>query len=257
MHPTLYLWKGVALINADFTETSLHSHHAIQLTCGYSGNFSITIPQQTELQSNAVVLDADTPHLFRNKDHGFTLFIYIEPESLLADAVRNHLLKGNNYRQLDRELFMPLWQLLTYRDAACRDMINSISELAGLLQVEESDRQRYDERVLRALSYIRESLDQPLSIKDLASSLYLSESRLMHLIAEQTGMPFRKHVHWARLFACVKVVVGGANLSEASLKAGFSDQAHFTRTFVRMFGIPPGDFLKDSRNVQAFFCESG
>jgi AraC-like DNA-binding protein len=36
----------------------------------------------------------------------------------------------------------------------------------------------------------------------------------------------------------------GVSLSDASVMAGFSDQSHMTRHFVKTFGYPPGRWLK-------------
>ena len=66
----------------------------------------------------------------------------------------------------------------------------------------------------------------------------LSESRFSHLFTKETGLPFRTYVLWRRLMQAVERRAAGATLTEAAHQAGFSDSAHFSRTFLRMFGIP-------------------
>jgi AraC-like DNA-binding protein len=61
---------------------------------------------------------------------------------------------------------------------------------------------------------------------------------LRHLFVEQTGLPFRTYLLWLRLTKAVAVFAGGGSLTEAAHEAGFSDSAHFSRTFRRMFGLP-------------------
>jgi AraC-like DNA-binding protein len=39
----------------------------------------------------------------------------------------------------------------------------------------------------------------------------------------------------------------GAGLSDVALRAGFADQAHFTRHFKREFGVTPGALQRERR----------
>jgi AraC family transcriptional regulator len=40
-------------------------------------------------------------------------------------------------------------------------------------------------------------------------------------------------------------------LSDVALRAGFADQAHFTRLFKRQFGVTPGAFTRARRAMSA------
>jgi AraC family transcriptional regulator len=40
----------------------------------------------------------------------------------------------------------------------------------------------------------------------------------------------------------------GAALSDVAVRAGFADQAHFTRLFKREFGVTPGAFVRSHRH---------
>ncbi len=51
-------------------------------------------------------------------------------------------------------------------------------------------------------------------------------------------------------FTNVLIVRDHVSLTNAALESGFADQAHFCRTFKRMFGINAKTLLKNSRYVQ-------
>ena len=72
---------------------------------------------------------------------------------------------------------------------------------------------------------------------DGAALVGLSPGRTRHLFVQQTGLPFRTYLLWLRLNRAVELYAGGASLTEAAHAAGFSDSAHLSRTFHRMFGI--------------------
>jgi len=95
-------------------------------------------------------------------------------------------------------------------------------------------------RVRKLIGLLRElppSAD--VSLPALARKVGLSPSRLMHAFTESIGIPLRPYLAWLRLQRAAAAVVSGASLGEVAPAAGFSDSAHMTRSFRRMFGVPP------------------
>ncbi len=79
----------------------------------------------------------------------------------------------------------------------------------------------------------------------------LSSHRFQHVFRASTGVPFRRYLLWLRLIGAVNAAASGASLTDAAYAAGFSDSAHLSRTFRRMFGLAPSDLTKHSEFVQA------
>lgn len=108
-----------------------------------------------------------------------------------------------------------------------------------------------DERIVKALDFIETNLSESIRLEDLADLMFLSPERARHLFAQQTGLPFSQYILWKRIKQVIVTVLRGEfSLTEAALEFGFSDQAHFCRTFKRMFGMSPKTHLKNSRFVQ-------
>jgi AraC-like DNA-binding protein len=101
-------------------------------------------------------------------------------------------------------------------------------------------------RYLNALDVKRISLER------VAGAWNLSASRLLHLFSKETGIPFRRYQLWLRLIDAVEGVIGGKGLTEAAHAAGFSDYAHFSRTFTRMFGYSLSDIFRKKAGVEIF-----
>jgi len=97
--------------------------------------------------------------------------------------------------------------------------------------------ERVDPRIARLLGWVATRLDQTVSLGDAASLLGLSKARTRHLFVEQTGLSLRTYILWLRLTRAVEMFAAGASLTEAAHAAGFSDSAHLSRTFRRMFGV--------------------
>ena len=62
----------------------------------------------------------------------------------------------------------------------------------------------------------------------------LKASRLRHMFVEQTGLAWKTYLLWLRLIRALEVYSSGSSLTKAVHTAGFSDSAHFSRTF----GLP-------------------
>jgi len=49
----------------------------------------------------------------------------------------------------------------------------------------------------------------------------------------------RQYILWSRIQRATQAVVGGMSLTDAAMEAGFSDSAHFSKSFRATFGLAP------------------
>ncbi len=78
-----------------------------------------------------------------------------------------------------------------------------------------------------------------VSIHETAHACGVSESRLRVLAREQLGVPLSTWLVWRKLERAAREYAAGSSLAEAAIAGGFADQAHFTRSMRRVFGITP------------------
>ena len=108
-----------------------------------------------------------------------------------------------------------------------------------------------DGRVGKAVEFINAHLGENIRLEDLAGRMSLSPERARHLFAQTTGAPFSQYILWKRVKrVIVTVLQEKSSLTEASINAGFTDQAHFCHIFKRTFGMPAKALLKNSRYIQ-------
>jgi AraC-like DNA-binding protein len=103
-------------------------------------------------------------------------------------------------------------------------------------------------RLQLALAYINKHFDRPgLTISAVARDQNVSPRYLQRLI-ETTGSTFSEHMNGLRLGLAYSLLTNARHrqdrISDIALRAGFSDVAHFNRSFRRRFGDTP-------RNVRA------
>lgn len=99
------------------------------------------------------------------------------------------------------------------------------------------------ESVAGVLNYIKENLDQPLRLSDLAEATGLSTYQISHRVESLLGLTPRQFVNRCRIdAACHALETADSSLSEIALSCGFSDQSSFTRQFGRIVGMTPGGY---------------
>ncbi|MDP3230261.1 MAG: helix-turn-helix transcriptional regulator [Acidovorax sp.] len=89
------------------------------------------------------------------------------------------------------------------------------------------------------MEYLRQRVDQAVTLPEVARVANLSPGRFRHLFVEETGMPLRTYVLWRRLLHVWTLLMQGETLSTAAHAAGFADSAHLSRTAQTMFGLAP------------------
>jgi AraC-like DNA-binding protein len=239
----IVMWEGASLWVVDATRpatplprrTDSHSHHAIQLTISLGGTFCLSAAG-IEMGGDAVAVAADAYHVFEAE--GLLVLLFVEPESRAGRSIAKALFCGPTLTRVPPEM------LGDFRERIAVDRHNSDALIAGgrALVTRLSGNAMApvpDLRVRKAIAWAAQQASARISLSDAVPITGLSAGRLRHLFVEETGLPFKTYLLWLRLMRAVECVAAGASLTEAAHAAGFSDSAHFSRTFRRMFGVTP------------------
>lgn len=95
-------------------------------------------------------------------------------------------------------------------------------------------------RISRAVEQLKENIDQPLNIENIARQLGMSVSGFHHHFKSVTAMSplqFQKHI---RLQEARRLMLGEAlDVASASVRVGYEDPSYFSREYKKLFGAPP------------------
>jgi AraC-like DNA-binding protein len=119
-------------------------------------------------------------------------------------------------------------------------MTLALAAIRNLAGVAPAPAKAADARIAKATELIRARLGGAVALKSIATAVHLSPERFRHLFMEETGVGFRPYLLWLRLECALAAYIGGSTLTDAAHVSGFSDSAHLSRTFKKMFGISPG-----------------
>jgi AraC family transcriptional regulator len=93
----------------------------------------------------------------------------------------------------------------------------------------------------RATEFLEASAPTPVRLRDVAAEVGVHPVYCARAFRRATGCTVSAYLHHLRLLDAARLILGeGRPLVEAALRAGFADQAHFTRICSRTFGFTPG-----------------
>lgn len=93
------------------------------------------------------------------------------------------------------------------------------------------------------LEYLRQNLDQRLSLDDMAEHARLSKSHFLRLFKEQTGYsPVDYFIHLKLQHACMLLSITRQTVREISLAVGYEDPYYFSRIFKKVVGVSPSQY---------------
>lgn len=233
---------------------SMHHHHAIQLVISLDNPYQAIIDRKEIGSTRGFLIDAEIPHACQSSN-STVLVISVDASTAKGRALKQHL-SHRTFALID-EIFTPeaidrfssdYWH--HYRNPDSKfDFLSFIH----ILYDGKNEVIPFDERLLTAIEFISQNIGKPIQVAAIASHVGLSESRLRHLFAEQLGISIASYILWIRIKVALREMLKpGVTLSSAAHLANFSDHAHFTRTFKRMFGVAPSLLLEHGQFIQVF-----
>lgn len=100
---------------------------------------------------------------------------------------------------------------------------------------------------------LADRLADPPSLDELAGELGMSPFVLVRSFRAETGLPPHAYVNHLRVRLARQLLDGGVAPADVAAQAGFADQAHLTRHFKRVVGVPPRSYQRhraSGKNVQ-------
>ncbi len=248
------LWKDMTLFwGSNPKAVSEHRHPTIQLVLAAQNSFSSKNKNGDWVEKTALLI---APNYFHecNAKNVHILSIDIDPESALGEWILQHQLNGQkiidfppeskegfNFEELSHKFENKKW-----------NEIRAIIESYFLYQQTYETSQK-DDRIENVINFISQNINKPITTKKLTEVAFLSESRLLHLFKEKMGLPIRNYILWFRLKIVITQIMEGNSLTKSAYEAGFSDQAHMTRTCVNIIGVSPSTFSKNSKFIQVSY----
>jgi AraC-like DNA-binding protein len=97
--------------------------------------------------------------------------------------------------------------------------------------------------VTKALARLDANPTSPVSLAELADLSGVSRFQLLRGFAREVGATPHAYLVQQRVRLARQFLAAGKPIVDAAINAGFADQSHMTRAFVRQFGVTPGRYV--------------
>ena len=94
--------------------------------------------------------------------------------------------------------------------------------------------------VTRAVRCIDSAPERQVSLAELAALAGVSRFQLLRGFSREVGITPHAYIIQRRVLLAQRFLADGQTAAEAAIQAGFADQSHMTRAFVRQVGVTPG-----------------
>lgn len=251
----MHIFKNdtAVLIVGSEVQATYHRHHALQVSIALDRPFHLRWETDSDASNgadfNGVIIRPDQKHSLDGKG-GKQALLLIDPEHTCAEQLTNKWLGEKVVAPFPVTLPALLMEKLTKDLSAEFHESDPVTTLLDALLPGATGLAPMDNRVRSALNYLQSLSNKNISAGELSNEVHLSESRLAHLFKQQVGIPVRRYLMWLRLMDAIECAFAGKSLTDAAAHAGFSDSAHFSRTFQAMFGIQPSLVIQHSQFIQ-------
>jgi len=249
----VWFWEAEAMVMTDITSApdTTHHHVAVQLVCSLGDPVRMWTDATGWVEARGTVVATDVEHGIDSR--GETVFGgWIDPSSRTGRVLADAHLSSSPLSVLDDDLVDRVVALAPPHPKVLSEPAMALEvweSLLGVVTDAPRDDGPVDSRVLEVLLRV-EGLTRLPPVSELATQVGLSASWLQHLVRSEVGMSLRRWVLWRRTLAATALMLeDGFPIAEAAHMAGFSDAAHFTRSFSSFFAFPPSVVAGDPRFV--------
>jgi AraC-like DNA-binding protein len=241
----LFLSTGMVLFLGRYVSTAPHRHFTASITVSLEGPIRYRVSegepwittQGFAARSNAA-LECDT-------GDELVINVQLDPEKADVNALEVLDFGEREIVSLPEAIVVPMVQELRALRAAPRVKGSELRRaVLHAIHAQPVRPRSFDPRIARVLQRLKDAVPDALTSSELAQEVGLSEGRLIHLFAEQLGVPLRRYVLALRLRRLLFFLSVGQNLTDAAQEAGFCDSAHLTRVYREMYGLPPSKMFR-------------
>ena len=182
--------------------------------------------------------------------------LYVEPELFqsLCDDTNGHVSQEFTFARpvfddgAARELFDEVFRCASsdeHEDAAitCE---SALIKLIAQLQPHSTHARAPVSEALHSIQRAKERIDDDpaaqVTLAQLALDVGLSRLQLLRAFARDVGLTPHAYIIQKRIQLARRLIADRTTLAEAALLAGFYDQGHMTRWFVRYLGVTPSRY---------------
>ena len=222
------------LLCAGYADPVEHRHMAAHILIAMDGLLEIRSGEQL-LECRGIMIPSGVRHGIRTQG-GALVFLFDSTTNVAARITTLQEIPDSVCKQI-RQAYEQMQHSGDYDGFA--------AFVKHSLDLEATGCRVTDQRMRRAMEWMRSHATETVTCADVAEAVFMSESRFSHLFKEQLGMTVPAYLIYQRLMYVYTAVLRGRSITESALAAGFSSSGHFADVSRRVFGLSASEILKD------------
>ena len=234
----LHIDPAWGLFVGQFEDNVLHRHYALQISVSSNESFNIRDEFGRTTSYKMCFINSNVPHQYQSQET--SLIILINPLSSLGHQLYTsfRLIRIKSLEDLLSPISF-LFKSYLNKEISFSEFVNRVRAYLHDFQCQcEKDNHFEDDRIYNAIQYLDKNCDRIVSLKEIASYCYLSETRFLHLFKEKTNLNFRRYQLWNKLIKSLPYL-RKHSITTTAHEFGFTDSSHYSRTFKETFGLNP------------------
>lgn len=246
-----------------------HFHQDIELIYILEGTMEVQIGEQKTFMNpeDILVMNANKKHCFKASSNILFARLFITYQ-LVSDIFQSVDIifwcdsttdESERYEELRKVMKKLLNHYLSTEGgvanfghiALCYQVMDLLSVHFLVRAVDKEnldDKERFEERIVQIDNYIRANYNKPISLKDLAEKLYLSNGYLSRFFKKNYGMSFAEYLSDIRLYYAVdELLYTNMPITRIAYDNGFASVAVFNKLFKKTYGDTPSAMRRKSK----------
>lgn len=121
--------------------------------------------------------------------------------------------------------------------------VNRVYDESRTLEEEEEGNLAHSEKIDDIVRYISEHLEEKITLDDLTKRFYLSKYYLCHEFKKVTGFTVFDYIRYKRILSAKTKFQNGQPINEVWRELGYEDYSNFYRTFKKITGMSPKEYI--------------
>ncbi len=260
-HPLIVKCAGLYARNEDFTAYNPYGEPNYYLQYMLNGKTEQYFPDGTVTlgEGDLIIHSPGVKHHYRCiTENSLIRYYCIHIYGTYAPTLFEHCnLKGETvyhigvntaiYDQFE-DIFNEIMKSDSYTDLTLCSLANRlVLDIARAVNPQPSLRK--DARILKTVEYMYRNYNKPLSIAELARSVFLSEQHYRKLFRDDYGISPHRYLMNIRLTMAKDMLLNSSTpINEIASAVGIPDSLSFSRVFSSQFGVSPRNFRNSKMN---------
>ncbi len=232
------------------TRPSGHLRHYVIITVGGCGEMEINGTHYSLPAGTVAVVPRGVPNSYGTPTGGMWEFYWFHPASGISELFIDRIVENGIYvgKSSDSHPYVALMEKLFKRCAECSEraaikVSHSVSDILHFVALDIIGKTSNDSISERAMTYILGRNLREISVREIATALYISEAHLIRVFKKETGRTPHQYILECRLRAGADLLRSGQlTVKEIAREVGFYSASQFISIFRRKYGCTPVQF---------------